>query len=48
MKDMVENVAFIQERLRHDFFSIENMSLRLDMEIVFRTILRMLQRKGQA
>ena len=48
MEDMVENVAFIQERLRHDFFSIENMSLRLDMEIVFRTILRMLQRKGQA
>ncbi len=48
MEDMVENVEFIQERLRHDFFYIENMSLRLDMEIIFRTVLRILQRKGQA
>lgn len=48
MEDMNESVEFIQERLRHDFFYIENMSLRLDMEIIFRTVLRILQRKGQA
>ncbi|MBS1913546.1 MAG: sugar transferase [Bacteroidetes bacterium] len=48
LEDMVENVEFVQERLRHDFFYIENMSLRLDIEIIFRTILRVLQRKGQA
>lgn len=46
--EIVENVEFVQERLRHDFFYIENMSLRLDIEIIFRTILRVLQRKGQA
>jgi exopolysaccharide biosynthesis polyprenyl glycosylphosphotransferase len=48
LEDMVESAEFVQERLRHDFFYIENMSLRLDMEIIFRTILRILQRKGQA
>lgn len=46
--EIVENVEFVRERLRHDFFYIENMSLRLDIEIIFRTILRVLQRKGQA
>ncbi len=46
--EIVENVEFVQERLRHDFFYIENMSLRLDIEIIFRTILRVIQRKGQA
>ncbi len=45
---IVENVEFVRERIRHDFFYIENMSLRLDVEIIFRTILRVLQRKGQA
>lgn len=48
METMSESVEFIQERLRHDFFYIENMSLRLDIEIIFRTILRVIQRKGQA
>lgn len=48
LEDMVENVEFVQERLRHDFFYIENLSLRLDIEIIFRTIIRVLQRKGQA
>jgi lipopolysaccharide/colanic/teichoic acid biosynthesis glycosyltransferase len=48
LEDMVENVEFVQERLRHDFFYIENMSLRLDIEIIFRTCIRILQRKGQA
>ncbi len=48
LEDMVENVEFVQERLRHDFFYIENMSLRLDIEIIFRTVIRILQRKGQA
>ena len=46
--EIVENVEFVRERIRHDFFYIENMSLRLDIEIIFRTILRVLQRKGQA
>ena len=46
--EIVENVEFVRERIRHDFFYIENMSLRLDIEIIFRTILRILQRKGQA
>ena len=46
--EIVENVEFVQERIRHDFFYIENMSLRLDIEIIFRTILRVIQRKGQA
>jgi exopolysaccharide biosynthesis polyprenyl glycosylphosphotransferase len=48
LEDMEENVEFIQERLRHDFFYIENISLRLDIEIIFRTVIRILQRKGQA
>lgn len=48
LEDMVENVEFVQERLRHDFFYIENLSLRLDIEIIFRTVIRILQRKGQA
>ncbi|MEO5930960.1 MAG: sugar transferase [Candidatus Kapaibacterium sp.] len=48
MEEMAENVEFVQERLRHDFFYIENMSLRLDIEIIFRTVIRILQRKGQA
>jgi exopolysaccharide biosynthesis polyprenyl glycosylphosphotransferase len=47
-EEIIENVEFVQERLRHDFFYIENMSLRLDIEIIFRTIIRILQRKGQA
>jgi exopolysaccharide biosynthesis polyprenyl glycosylphosphotransferase len=46
--EITETVEFVQERLRQDFFYIENMSLRLDIEIVFRTIIRVLQRKGQA
>jgi putative colanic acid biosynthesis UDP-glucose lipid carrier transferase len=46
--EIVENIEFVQERLRHDFFYIENMSLRLDVEIILRTIIRSLQRKGQA
>lgn len=46
--EIVENIEFVQERIRHDFFYIENMSLRLDIEIILRTIIRSLQRKGQA
>jgi exopolysaccharide biosynthesis polyprenyl glycosylphosphotransferase len=48
MDEVVESVEFVQERLRHDFFYIENMSLRLDIEIILRTIIRVIQRKGQA
>lgn len=46
--EVVETLEFLQERLRHDFFYIENVSLRLDVEIIFRTIIRVLHRKGQA
>jgi exopolysaccharide biosynthesis polyprenyl glycosylphosphotransferase len=46
--EIVETVEFLQERLRHDFFYIENVSLRLDIEIIVRTIIRVIQRKGQA
>lgn len=46
--EVVETLEFLQERLRHDFFYIENVSLRLDVEIIFRTIIRVIQRKGQA
>ncbi len=48
MDDPVPSIEFVQERLRHDFFYIENMSLRLDIEIILRTIIRVIQRKGQA
>lgn len=43
--DMVEE---IRARLRDDFYYIENMSLRLDMEIVIRTVVVMLRGHGIA
>ncbi|MBL0333146.1 MAG: sugar transferase [Chlorobi bacterium] len=46
--EIVENIEYVRERLRHDFFYIENISLRLDIEIMFRTLIRVLGRKGQA
>lgn len=33
--EIVENIEYVRERLRHDFFYIENISLRLDIEIMF-------------
>lgn len=47
VEEYVENVNFVREKLRQDFFYIENISLRLDIEIIFRTILRVIGRKGQ-
>lgn len=46
-EELVENVEMVREKLRHDFFYIENMSLRLDFEIILRTVIRILKRKGQ-
>ncbi len=46
-EELVENVEIVREKLRHDFFYIETMSLRLDFEIILRTIIRILKRKGQ-
>lgn len=46
-EELVESVEIVSEKLRHDFFYIENMSLRLDFEIVLRTVIRILKRKGQ-
>lgn len=46
-EELVESIEIVSEKLRHDFFYIENMSLRLDFEIVLRTVIRILKRKGQ-
>lgn len=46
-EELVESVEVVSEKLRHDFFYIENMSLRLDFEIVLRTVIRIVKRKGQ-
>jgi len=43
-----ESVEEIENRLKYDFFYIENMSVRLDIEILFRTIIVMLRGHGQA
>jgi lipopolysaccharide/colanic/teichoic acid biosynthesis glycosyltransferase len=43
-----ELVQEIQSRLRDDFYYIENMSLRLDLEIIVRTIVVMLRGHGIA
>lgn len=43
-----ESIEEIENRLRYDFFYIENMSVRLDIEILFRTIIVMLRGHGQA
>lgn len=43
-----ESLQEIEDRLRYDFFYIENMSLRLDIEIIVRTVLLMFKGHGQA
>jgi len=43
-----ESVQEIEDRLRYDFYYIENMSVRLDIEILVRTIVVMLRGHGQA
>ncbi len=37
----------IENRLKYDFYYIENMSLQLDIEIIIRTILRVFRGEGQ-
>ncbi len=43
-----ETLEVIRERLRHDFYYIENMSFKLDLEILIRTVFIMLRGKGTA
>lgn len=43
----VESVEEIENRLKDDFYYIENLSLRLDIEIIIRTIYLMLKGHGQ-
>lgn len=43
-----ESLEEIQQRLRYDFFYIENMSFKLDLEIMVRTVFVMLRGRGQA
>jgi lipopolysaccharide/colanic/teichoic acid biosynthesis glycosyltransferase len=41
-----ENIEDVKTKLRYDLFYIENMSLRLDLKIIFRTIFVVLFGKG--
>jgi exopolysaccharide biosynthesis polyprenyl glycosylphosphotransferase len=43
-----ETIEEIRSRLRFDFFYIENMSFKLDLEILVRTVIRMVKGRGQA
>lgn len=43
-----ESFESIDDRLRYDFFYIENMSFRLDLEILVRTVFVMMKGHGQA
>jgi lipopolysaccharide/colanic/teichoic acid biosynthesis glycosyltransferase len=43
-----ETLEYVQERLRYDFFYIENMSFKLDVEIILRTVVRVLRGSGTA
>lgn len=43
-----ESVEEMEDRLRYDFFYIENMSFKLDLEILVRTVFVMLKGHGQA
>lgn len=43
-----ESIDEVEDRLRYDFFYIENMSFRLDLEILFRTVFVMIKGHGQA
>lgn len=42
------SVEHLKNRLKDDFYYIENMSLKLDIEIILRTIFLVLRGKGQA
>lgn len=43
-----ENIDDVKQRVKFDFYYIENMSLRLDLKIIFSTVYVMLRGKGQA
>jgi exopolysaccharide biosynthesis polyprenyl glycosylphosphotransferase len=43
-----ETIEYVKQRLRMDFFYIENMSLKLDIEIILRTVVRVLRGSGTA
>jgi exopolysaccharide biosynthesis polyprenyl glycosylphosphotransferase len=43
-----ESIEEITNRLKHDFYYIENMSLQLDIEIIIRTAIRVFKGHGQA
>ncbi len=43
-----ETLDEVRNRLRYDFFYIENMSFKLDIEILIRTIIRVFKGHGQA
>lgn len=47
-KSNPESLEEIQQRLRYDFFYIENMSFKLDLEIMVRTVFVMLKGHGKA
>lgn len=47
-KSNPESLEEIQQRLRYDFFYIENMSYKLDLEIMVRTVFVMLKGHGKA
>lgn len=43
-----ETLEEVRNRLRYDFFYIENMSFKLDIEILIRTVIRVFKGHGQA
>lgn len=43
-----ENVDDVKRRVKYDLFYIENMSVRLDLKILFATVVVMLRGRGQA
>jgi len=47
-KSNPESLEEIQQRLRYDFFYIENMSFKMDLEIMVRTVIVMLKGHGRA
>lgn len=48
IKYEVENFEKIENRIKHDFYYIENMSLKLDLEILIRTFFLMFKSHGVA
>jgi lipopolysaccharide/colanic/teichoic acid biosynthesis glycosyltransferase len=43
-----ESQEEIENRLKNDFYYIENMSLKLDLEIIIRTVVCVIKGHGQA